>query len=186
MASTRIFRATKKGLKMASIYSEENYRCDEILLRTIYQYAGYTKRDLTTLLKAVRQGDLAMETVLENAIAKTGNLQRCNDKGMDFTDGSDAKKAKVGNQGTLVSPNWAADISSKNKNGILRCMVIDPVTSSVHYFKIPPKYYKATKARRNKIRINFNNNGGKPQCKIGSVMQEVWSYEVSTFEELCV
>ena len=185
MAPKKIFRATKRAFKMASIYSEENYQCDEILLRAIYLYAGYSKRDLTTLLRAVRQGDLAIETVLENAIAKTGNLERCNDKGMDFTDGSDAKKAKVGNQGTTELPCMAADISSKNKNGILRCMVVDPATRAIHYFKIPPKYYKATKARRNKIRINFNNSGGKPKCKPGSVSEEVWSYEVETFEELC-
>jgi hypothetical protein len=169
---------------MASIYSEENYRCDEILLRTIYQYAGYSKRDLTTLLKAVRQGDLAIETVLENALACAGNLERCSTKGMDFTDGSDAKKAKVANQGTATHVHMAADISTKNKNGILRCMVVDPATESVHYFKVTPSFYKANKSRQNKFRINFNNNGGKPSCKPGSVSEEVWSYEVKTFEEL--
>lgn len=171
---------------MATKFNPDVYKSDEIILNTIYPYAGYTKKDLPTLLKAVRQGDLAVESILENAIAKCGNLIRCDHDGMDFTDGSDAKKAKVSNQGTIAKRDLAADIITKNKTGILRCLVVDPITETIHFFKVPPEFYNnGPKSWKTKIRIQFNNDGGKPDVKSGSIGEQIWSYEVFSFEELC-
>ena len=96
---------------MASKYSLDAFKADEILLNHIYSHAGYTKKDVPTLLKAVRRGDLAMESLVENAISRVGKIKRVDIPGMDFEDGSDSKKVTVVNQGTKQKPNRGAGFS---------------------------------------------------------------------------
>lgn len=173
---------------MASKYSTDTFKADEILLRHIYSHAGYTKNELNVLLKAVRRGDLAMESVVENAIARVGKLKRVDLPGMDFSDGSDSKKVTVVNQGTKNKPYRGAGFSTKNKKGVLRVVVVEPLTSEVFYFRIPPEFYVGQKQKRREtaLRILFNQEGGKPDFKSHSkTSKEIWSYEVSTFTKLC-
>ena len=96
---------------MTSKYSQEQFIADEILLEKIYKFAGYEKEHLPVLKKAVKQGDIAMESMVENAISRVGKLERTNQTGMDFTDGSDAKKVTVVNQGTKNKPIRGAGFS---------------------------------------------------------------------------
>ena len=63
---------------MASKYSKDQFKADEILLEKIYRFAGYKKDHLPGLIKAVRQGDLAMESMVENAISRIGKIERTN------------------------------------------------------------------------------------------------------------
>lgn len=171
---------------MASKYNTEQFKSDAILLRKIYRFAGYTKKDLTTLLKAVKRGDLAMESVVENAIARVGKLKRIDITGMDFDDGSDAKKVTVCNQGTVKLPYRGAQFSTKNKKGILRVVVVEPITEEVFYFKIPPSFYIGVEQKRREfaIRINFSNTGGIPDLDRIKT-DSVWDYQVKSFKELC-
>lgn len=174
---------------MASKYSEKQYQADEILLNKIYLYAGYKQEHLEGLRIAVRQGDLAMESMVENAIARVGNLTRVNLVGMDFNDGSDAKKVTVVNQGTIKHPNRGAGFSTKNKKGILRVVAVDSLVNEVFYFKIPPEFYVNVKQKRRQIalRIYFDKKGGKPDLsKIRkTTTRELWSFQVDNFQELC-
>lgn len=172
---------------MASKFSEDTYRADEILLEQIYKYAGYQESDLDILKKAVKQGDLAMESMVENAIAKVGNLERVDLKGMDFNDGSDAKKVTVVNQGTVRKPNRGAGFSTKNKTGVLRVVCVDTLVKEVFYFKIPPEFYIGAKQKRREkgLRIRFNMNGGMPDnFDRSTTTGELWAFRVQTFEEL--
>ena len=171
---------------MASKYNTEQFKSDAILLKKIYRFAGYSNNDLPTLLKAVKRGDLAMESVVENAIARVGKLKRIDIVGMDFDDGSDAKKVTVCNQGTIKTPYRGAQFSTKNKKGVLRVVVVEPLTEEVFYFKIPPSFYVGAVQRRREtaLRINFNNSGGIPD--LGKIKTEsVWDYRVKSFKELC-
>lgn len=172
---------------MASRYNKDVFKSDEILLNHIYSHAGYTRKDIPTLLKAVRRGDLAMESLVENAIARVGKLKRVDITGMDFNDGSDSKKVTVANQGTKEKINRGAGFSTKNKKGVLRVVVVEPMTEEIFYFRIPPEFYigKNQKRRETALRINFSNTGGKPTKLSGKTSQEIWSYEVSTFKKLC-
>lgn len=173
---------------MASKYSKEQFIADKILLEKIYKFAGYKKEHLPALTKAVKQGDLAMESMVENAISRIGKLERTNQTGMDFTDGSDAKKVTVVNQGTIKSPLRGAGFSSKNKKGILRVVVVDPLVEEVFYFKIPPAFYLGQEQKRREIglRILFSKEGGKPNFKLRSITaQEMWSFQVRSFKDLC-
>ena len=173
---------------MASKYSKHQFKADEILLEKIYRFAGYRKEHLSGLKRAVRQGDLAMESMVENAISRIGKLERTNAHGMDFVDGSDAKKVTVANQGTITKPNLGAGFSTKNKKGVLRVVVVDPLIKEVFYFKIPPSFYVGVKQKRREIalRIQFDNRGGKPKrFTKGGTSEELWSFQVKSFKELC-
>lgn len=173
---------------MASKYSLEQYKADEILLERIYSFAGYKKSHLPALRYAVRQGDLAMESVVENAIARVGKLERIDLPGMDFNDGSDAKKSTVVNQGTYKRLVRGAGFSTKNKKGTLRVVVVDPMVSEVFYFKIPSEFYLNQKQKRREtaLRILFDKDGGVPKnLNRHSTGKEIWSYRVKTFKELC-
>ena len=173
---------------MASKYSKEQFIADKILLEKIYKFAGYKTEHLPALTKAVKQGDLAMESMVENAIARVGKLERTSQTGMDFTDGSDAKKVTVVNQGTIKSPLRGAGFSSKNKKGTLRVVVVDPLVEEVFYFKIPPEFYLGQEQKRREValRILFSKEGGKPSFKLRSpTAQRMWSFQVKSFKELC-
>jgi len=173
---------------MASKYSPTGYKADEILLKHIYSHAGYTKKELPILLKAVRRGDLAMESLVENAISRVGRLKRVDTPGMDFIDGSDSKKVTVVNQGTRDKPYRGAGFSTKNKRGVLRVVVVEPMTGQVHYFRIPPEFYcgQPQKRREAGLRIRFSMKGGRPNFpKNSSSSKEIWDFEVSTFKKLC-
>jgi hypothetical protein len=172
---------------MASKYSTESFASDEILLEKIYKFAGYKEEHLPGLKKAVRQGDLAMESMVENAIARVGKLKRTNETGMDFTDGSDAKKVTVVNQGTKLKPTFGAQFSTKNKKGILRVVVVEPQTKEVYYFKILPEFYigQEQKRREKGLRIPFTKEGKIPEVSRNSPMRNlIWSYRVKSFKEL--
>lgn len=172
---------------MASKYSTDQFSADEILLEKIYKFAGYKKEHLPGLKKAVKQGDLAMESMVENAISRVGKLKRTNEHGMDFTDGSDAKKVTVVNQGTIKDPNRGAGFSTKNKKGTLRVVVVDPMINEVFYFKIPPSFYIGVKQKRREtaLRIRFSKNGGKPtKFTENGTSKEIWSFQVKSFKQL--
>lgn len=172
---------------MASKFSAATFRADEILLEKIYRFAGYTKDHLPTLKRAVKQGDLAMESVVENAIARVGKFKRVDKQGMDFDDGSDAKKVTVVNQGTIKNPNRGAGFSTKNKKGVLRVVVVDPVTKEVYYFRIPPEFYIGVdqKRRETALRINFSNDGGPPKRLKTYQYVSAWDFNVKSFRKLC-
>lgn len=173
---------------MASKYSKDVFKADEILLNNIYSHAGYTKKDVPTLLKAVRRGDLAMESVVENAISRVGKIKRVDITGMDFEDGSDSKKVTVVNQGTKLKPNRGAGFSTKNKKGILRVVVVEPMTEEVFYFRIPPDFYVGREQKRREValRIRFSKLGGMPEHTSASTTgKEIWGFRVKSFKELC-
>lgn len=172
---------------MASKYSKDVFKADEILLRHIYKKAGYKDSDLPTLLRAVRRGDLAMETVFENAVSIVGKIKRVDVDGMDHEDGSDSKKVTVVNQGTVKNPNLGAGFSVKNKKGVIRAIVVEPSTKQIYYFKFPPKWHLNRKNKRKNIRINFSNDGGPPDLERSNsnTAREIWSFRVKTFKELC-
>lgn len=173
---------------MASKYSKEQFQADEILLNKIYRFAGYKSEHLPGLKKAVRQGDIAMESMVENAISRVGKLERINKTGMDFIDGSDAKKVTVVNQGTIAKPNRGAGFSVVNKKGLLRVVVTDPLVSEVFYFRIPPEFYVGAKQKRREIaiRILFDKDGGQPKkIKKNGTSDQIWSYRVKSFKQLC-
>jgi hypothetical protein len=172
---------------MASKFSKAAFKADELLLLHLYKKAGYKDSDLKTLLRAVRNGNLAMEAMFETAVARVGQIKRVDLPGMDHEDGSDCKKVTVVNQGTIENPSLGAGFSVENKYGVIRAIVVEPLTKTIYYFKFPPKYYLNRKTKKKNIRISFSNEGGPPNLnrRNAKTAREIWSYQVKSFKELC-
>ena len=172
---------------MASIFNQHLFKADSILLEFIYNFAGYKKENLPTLRKAVKRGDLAMETLVENAVALTGKHKRVDKQGQDLSDGSEVKKSTVRNSPpNKKTANRFAEIGNmKNKTGLLRVVVVEPKEEEVYLFKIPHKVYSKMISKRGNIRINFSIHGGKPKTFMpGSKQPIIWQYQVKNFKEL--
>jgi hypothetical protein len=170
---------------MASKFSKAAFKADELLLMRLYKKAGYKDSDLPTLIRAVRNGNLAMEAMFETAVARVGQMKRVDIPGMDHEDGSDCKKITAVRQGGA----YGAWFSVKNKKGMIRAIVVEPKTEKIYYFKFPPKFYiKKTSHRKKKsIAINFSADGSLSNLEDprATYQREVWSHQVKSFKELC-
>ena len=112
---------------MASKNTENTVAGDTLIIEMLSKYMNWDKSNKKLMLEMASHGVIAVETLLELAISKVGNLQRSNEDGEDFVDGSDAKKATVYNQDT----NRVAWIGNIKKNGVLRTVVADPEINEI-------------------------------------------------------
>lgn len=171
---------------------------DVLMIRLLGEELGYSENKIQFLCDEALDGVIAVESLLEKAISRIGGIARSNKDGEDFIDGSDAKKAtatvKDANTGTR-----AASISGvKNKKGLLRVAISEPLKNEVYFFKIPQEEYK----NKEQLTIMFHRNGGPPDAvRRASLSSSVWSkplkedntfstrvwtkYQVATFKELC-
>lgn len=174
---------------MASKFSKESFKADKLLLINLYKKAGYKDSDLPILIRAVKHGHLAMESIFETAVSRIGKLKRVDLPGMDHDDGSDCKKVTAVNQGTKENPVHGAWFSVKNKKGVIRAIVVEPKTKIVYYFKFPPDYYlnKNENCKKKCIRIPFALDGSIPNLDRSNAhsARKIWSYQVPFFKSLC-
>lgn len=154
---------------MASFLSENVFENDLALLEKIYTYAGYASEHLPVLKMAVAQGDMALESILENAISRVSAMDRVHRYGQDFIDRSDAKKLSSNNNGIIAIP-------VKNKIGMIRAACIHSKTKEVFFFRIPRKFYYADTIGKDSPKIRF---------KLKRDKSPIWAYETD-FEGLCV
>jgi hypothetical protein len=140
------------------------------------------------MLAFVNDGVIAIETLLERALAIQGGLTRNSTAGEDFTDGSDAKKAaayvvegierrerKDGSFREYAYKRYLAQVRHiVTKRGALRILVFEPLNRKFHFFKIPNKAFSDVQT----VKIEFNFDGTiKPTCR--------WlPYKVGSFKEL--
>jgi hypothetical protein len=146
-------------------------------------YPDATTQDVLFSQKLVEDNVITTEMLHEKAIEmENPNLKRVTMDGMDFDDGSDAKKAttvKVHERkvGKTDGRRRAAIISSiATKVGTLRCIVAETKTNKLYFFAIP---YDAYGNRGlSKLAIYFNWDGTPKRD--GKWFQ----YECSTYQEM--
>jgi len=80
---------------MAAIFTENAVKGDILIIQELCKQLRYSKQKTKFFVDAAKHGVIAVETFLEQAIAKVGGLTRTNKSGRDFTDGSDAKKGVI-------------------------------------------------------------------------------------------
>jgi hypothetical protein len=178
---------------MASVLTDNTVDGDILIIQELCKQLRYSKQKTKFFVDAAKHGVIAVETFLEQAIAKVGGLTRTNKNGRDFTDGSDAKKGTVyththGLNGQ-VDRNVTRNVTIgnlKNKRGILRVVVADPWTQELFYFKVPHSAY----ADKKKIDLTFSMEGQpeviKYRCGNLTLSWKMWNkYRVNTFNELC-
>lgn len=163
---------------MASIFTENCVAGDILIVKELTKHLEYSPSQTKFVIELAKSGQIAVETMLENAISKIGKLMRSSKKGEDFIDGSDAKKAITWQVDKNLYSWRRTEIGNlKNKRGILRCMVADSISQELYYFKFPHSAYKG----KQKILIPFDRFGFQATNSRSSV----WNYQVSSFEELC-
>jgi len=177
---------------MAAVLSENTIIGDTIIIKELCKAMKTSKQETKFYLRAAKHGVIAVETMLEMAIAKVGGLTRSNKNGRDFTDGSDAKKGVVyahthGKNGYVDRGVTINNL--KNKRGILRIVIADPWTEELYYFRVPRSLYVG------KTELNFNfsateaDGKAKTRKHVGGKLTQSWklwnNYRVNTFKELC-
>jgi hypothetical protein len=168
---------------MASQLTENSIAGDIILTRELCKQLKYSAEKTKTILNLTKQGIIAVEILLETAIAKVGKIKRNSTKGMDFEDGTDAKKSTVTINDSKTGRYSISILGIKNKVGALRVAAASPLSNEIYYFIIPNKELK----NKSSIKIMFNKDGGPTQSnQINSFSHKCWNqYRVKTFKELC-
>ncbi len=137
----------------------------------------------------VENGLLQIESLLELAISKVGNLQIEHKHGQDFIDGSDAKKVTSSFRNNRVK--WGDWINSyqvsnvKNKNGKLRVMAWNRYANKFEYFVIPHQSFQHITGPYIEIILDRFSGHYTPPTPIGGSVFCKWNqYKVDTFYDL--
>jgi len=171
---------------MASKLTDNIVAGDMIIVEELSKHLKYTKTERMFLKRLIKKGAIAVESLLEEAISKVGNVKRSIIDGQDFIDKSDAKKVVVHTHNYLQIKTRRGMIGNiANKNGKLRVMMADAFTGELFYFIIPRKECSG----KTTLELTFNQRGGAPQSFNGknTLCWRVWNkYRVNSFKELCL
>lgn len=145
-------------------------------------YPGVCDKTLEVAKTMLADGVIQVETLLELAISKVGNIERRSVEGMDFVDGSDAKKASV--RMSSYDTAYSAPVRKvHSKRGLLRVMIYERKHDAFYYFVFPRESYQHIKASSN-IDIPFQTDGTPRRIPRTRVNTNWWTYEVDSFEEM--
>jgi hypothetical protein len=153
---------------------------DELFPRA---YPGVCDKTLEVARNMLSDGVVQIETLLELAISKVGKLKRRSVEGMDFVDGSDAKKSSV-RKANFEQAYRAPVTKVHSKKGLLRVMVYERKLDTFYYFVFPREAYQHIKASSN-IEIPFEMDGTPRRVpKRSGVISNWWAYEVDSFKKM--
>ena len=158
---------------MTMMKLDSNTKGQILLVRHLHNKAmpKSTKEELNHAIKLAKKGILKADGLFEVALATTSNLKHTPVYHKDFSDNSDAKTAVA----FVCSRNYIIAVikNIKNKIGKLRCIVSEPNTEKIYYFKIPKSAYKDQKSITIGFKLDGTPNFGK------------WSkFQVKTWREL--
>lgn len=112
-----------------------------------YRWPDATRYQLSLYRELVDNGDLQIETVLENALCKTskGLYKRISENFKDFSDNSDAKKATSSYRNNKLGIQWTNSVfvsGISKKTGLIRALVYSRANEQFYFFAIPHQAYK--------------------------------------------
>jgi len=172
---------------MASKNTPNVVKGDIMIISELAKHLKYSASERKFLIRLAKKGVVAVESMLEEAIAKVGKIERSHADGEDFINGDDAKKAIVNSRfhGPLRGHSREASIANlSRKRGNLLVMIAEPENNELFYFKIPPHEYKNKKA----ITFQFSKNGGMNTKFMKGTNSQSWriwhQYRVMSFKEL--
>jgi hypothetical protein len=163
--------------------TKEDFKFFDFLAK--FLWPRYTKDQLKILRKEVKQGNLHIETLLENALAKKskGSYKRIAEWYRDFTDNSDAKKAvSQFRNNDVARDQWTnsfAVTGLSKKTGLIRAVCYSKEQDKFYFFAIPYKAYKGMA----RVDVMLDNSTGykKP---LGIPKGKWTKCRVETFEQL--
>jgi hypothetical protein len=150
-----------------------------------YRWPGITDERKAIYRQLIDDGDLHIETLLENAlaVASQGQYKRIADKYRDFDDDSDAKKCISQHRNNDIKRrqwiNSAAVTGLSMKKGLIRALVYSRVEDKFYFFAIPLIAYKG----RNRVDILMDSSVGYKEPN--GIPKGKWTVcQVDSFEEL--
>lgn len=111
-----------------------------------YIWPNLTKRLDEHNIEMVKNGLVQIETLLELAISRLGNLKIDHQWGRDFADGSDAKKVTSSfRNNNIIKGQWTNSYQVRNyktKTGTLRVMGWNRFANRFDYYVIPNRAFQ--------------------------------------------
>ena len=150
-----------------------------------YRWPDKSKKQIQAYRELVEDGDLQIETILENALVKTcrGAYTRVAETARDFCDGGDAKKSvSQFRNNDIARGHWMnsfAITNLKNKTGVIRALCYSREQDKFYFFAIPHKAYRGMA----RIDIMLDNSTGSRE-PIGIPKGKWTRYIIPTFERL--
>jgi hypothetical protein len=126
--------------------TNEDFKFFDFLSKFIWP--RYTKDKLNILRKEVKHGNLHIETLLENALAKKskGQYKRIAEWYRDFCDNSDAKKSiSQFRNNNIAKDRWTNSFfitGLAKKTGLIRAVCYSKEQDKFYFFAIPYVAYK--------------------------------------------
>lgn len=115
----------------------------------------------------------------EQAIAKSSKISQNirNTKGSDLKDGSEIKYAEVFYD---KRSTYATIGGFKNKTGMIRAWVYEPITKENYFFLIPYRAYSQyfSSGKKTTMKVWFDKKG-KPRDPSNNQYENLWDYEVT-------
>lgn len=134
----------------------------------------------TTTIEQVSRNGVTLSTLMESAISLLTGFEVVDQVSCDLSDGSDAKYVSARKH----SNRYSAGISGfKNKTGLLRVQVYEPMCDKFYWFCIPYKIYSQYK---NDIEIPFLITGAPDRALKNPLNIKWWDYEVGSFTEMAL
>ena len=150
-----------------------------------YRWPAKSKKQIQAYRELVEDGDLQIETLLENALVKDSKetYTRVAEVCRDFCDGGDAKKSvSQFRNNDIARDHWMnsfAITNLKNKTGVIRAVCYSREQDKFYFFAIPYKSYKGMA----RIDIMLDNSTGYREPM--GIPKGKWTrYMVPSFERL--
>jgi hypothetical protein len=166
-----------------ALATQEDYKFFDFLAP--YRWPTKSKKQIQAYRELVADGDLQIETVLENALVQAclGAYTRVAEKGRDFCDGGDAKKSiSQFRNNDIARDLWTNSFAISglsNKTGVIRAVCYSREQDKFYFFAIPYKAYKGMA----RVDISLDNSTG--WSKPNGIPKGKWTrYMVPTFERL--
>ena len=166
-----------------ALATPEDYKFFDFLAP--YRWPTKSKKQTLAYRELVADGDLQIETVLENALVQAcaGLYTRVAEIARDHSDGGDAKKSvsqfRNNNKAKDHWMNSFAITNLKNKTGIIRALCYSREQDKFYFFAIPYKAYKGM----NRVDIMLDNSTGYRE-PLGIPKGKWAQYQVESFEQL--
>jgi len=166
-----------------SLATAEDYKFFDFLAP--YRWPTKSKKQILSYRELVADGDLQIETILENALVQAcrGAYTRVAETVRDFCDGGDAKKSiSQFRNNDVARDHWMnsfAITNLKNKTGVIRAVCYSKEQDKFYFFAIPYKAYKGMA----RVDIMLDNSTG--WRKPNGIPKGKWTrYIIPTFERL--
>jgi hypothetical protein len=165
------------------LVTSEDYKFFDFLAPLLWP--KYTKEQIKMLRKEVKHGNLHIETMLENALAKKskGTYKRIAEWYRDFCDNSDSKKSTSQFRNNDISRDaWTNSFTISGlskKKGLIRALCYSKYQDKFYFFAIPYKAYKGM----SRVDINLDNSVGYKE-PVGIPKGKWTRYQVKSFTRL--